>query len=84
MHSSLIRPTMRGWFNLYSTLAITLTLLGAPLHAQFAYVANSGDNTVSGFGIDPDGTFTAITGSPFSGVLGPVAVTVDPAANSPI
>jgi hypothetical protein len=29
----------RGWFNVWSALAITLALLGAPLRAQFVYVA---------------------------------------------
>lgn len=59
----------------------------------FLYVANEGSNNVSGFAIcdkvvtscaqpnSPDGTLTAITGSPFSlgtGV-GPVAIAADPA-----
>src|ERR1700737_3622178 len=42
----------RGWFNVWLALAITLTLLGAPLHAQFAYVAHYGENNVWGYRID--------------------------------
>jgi hypothetical protein len=34
--------------NLWSVLAIALGLFGTPLEAQFAYVANSGANTVLG------------------------------------
>ena len=37
-----------------------------PSSNQFAYVANSGDNTVSGYMIDPvTGALTAIAGPPF-------------------
>ena len=38
----------RGWSYVCSTLAITLALLGVPLHAEFAYVTNNGDATISG------------------------------------
>jgi hypothetical protein len=36
----------KGWFNVWSALALTLALLGTPLRAEFAYVANRFDNNV--------------------------------------
>jgi 6-phosphogluconolactonase len=47
---------------------------------KFAYVANAGDNTVSGYTINSaTGALTAIAGSPFaSGGSGPLSVAVDP------
>jgi 6-phosphogluconolactonase len=51
--------------------------LAWPLRAQFAYVANLADNTVSGYSIDrKTGALTAVPGSPF--VTGGGAVAVDP------
>ena len=56
-----------GWFNVWSALVITLTLLGAPIRAEFAYVANLNSNNVSGYTINPTtGALTAIAGSPFA------------------
>lgn len=69
--------------------------LGTVPSGGFLYVANNGSNNVSAFAIcdkvvttcaepnHPDGTLTAITGSPFSlGTgTGPVAVAADPAFN---
>ena len=49
------------------------------MHAQFAYVANSGDNTVSGYVIDPvTGALKGIAGSPFLAGAEPNSVAVDP------
>jgi Lactonase, 7-bladed beta-propeller len=74
--SSVIR---RAWFNVWSALAITFALLGAPLHAQFAYVANFGDNNVSGYTINPaTGALTPISGSAFAAGTNPGSVAVDP------
>jgi YVTN family beta-propeller protein len=39
----------KRWFAIWLVLVPTLALLAGPLHAEFAYVANSGDNTVSGY-----------------------------------
>src|ERR1700693_4571337 len=51
----------RGLFNIWSALAITLALLGAPLHAQFAYVVHYGVNNVWGYRIDSTtGALTSI------------------------
>lgn len=49
------------WFKVWAAFAISLVLLGAPSHAQFAYVANINDNTVSGYRItSPTGALTAV------------------------
>jgi 6-phosphogluconolactonase len=54
-------------------------LVGCPLQAQFAYVANSGDNAVSGYMIDPiTGALRGIAGSPFRAGAQPNSVAVDP------
>ena len=46
---------------------------------RFAYVANRGSNNVSAYSVDAiTGALTAITGSPFSAGVLPVAVAVDP------
>src|ERR1700730_15772954 len=52
-HSNSVKK--RGWFNVWFALAIALSLLTAPLHAQseFAYVANHAGNNVSGYTINP-------------------------------
>jgi 6-phosphogluconolactonase (cycloisomerase 2 family) len=47
--------------------------------AQFAYVANLGDNTVSGYSIDrKTGALTPVPTSPFATGYGPTCVAVDP------
>lgn len=46
----------------------------------FAYIANSGDNSISGYAIDPaNGALTAVPGSPFAAGTTPDSVTTDPA-----
>jgi len=67
--------------------------LKIPPSGGFLYVANTGSNNVSAFAIcdkvttscanpsAPDGTLTAVTGSPFSAGIGPVAIAADPAFN---
>ena len=55
---------MRTCSALWPALAIALSLLGSPLRADFAYVPNQGDNTVSGYTIDPStGALTALPAS---------------------
>ena len=65
-----------------SPSAITITPDG-----NFLYVANTGSNTVSAFAIcanasvtcvTPNGSLTAVNGSPFSAGLGPVSIAADP------
>src|SRR5258708_28070738 len=69
----------RGWFSVWSAFAIILALSGAPLHAQFAYVANFSNSNLSGYTINPaTGVLTAIAGSPFSAGAEPDWVVVDP------
>jgi hypothetical protein len=44
----------RRWFDVWSALVITLALLGGDLlHAQFAYVVDANDRSVSGYTINP-------------------------------
>ena len=68
-------------FIILSALAIGFGFLAAPLRAQFVYVANLADNTVSACSIDhKTGTLTPVPGSPFATGIGPVSVAVDPRA----
>jgi len=48
---------------------------------QVLYVGNEGSNNVSAFVINSDGTLTAVTNSPFSAGLGPVAIASEPTHN---
>ena len=54
----------------------------APAYAvaqSYAYVADSGDNTVSGYSVNAaTGALTPVPGSPFAAGLSPYSVTVDP------
>lgn len=71
-----------------SPAGVAITPSGA-----FLYVANSGSNNVSAFAIcdkvvtscttpnSPDGTLTAVSGSPFPAGIAPVAVAADPFFN---
>src|ERR1700693_1558935 len=71
----------RGWFNVWFALAIALSLFAARSHAQseFAYVANSFDDNVSGYTINPTtGALTRIAVSPFAPGFRPTSVAVDP------
>jgi 6-phosphogluconolactonase (cycloisomerase 2 family) len=72
------------------TVGLAPSGLGVVPGGGFLYVANSGSNNVSAFAIcdkvttscvnpnSPDGTLTAVPGSPFSAGLGPVAIAADP------
>src|SRR5258705_368024 len=69
----------RGWLDICSALAITVALSGASLRAQFAYVANEGDDTVSGYTINSaTGALTPIAGSPIATGSLPKSVAVGP------
>jgi hypothetical protein len=68
----------RGWLSVFSTLAIGFVWLAPPLRAQFVYVANAGDNTVSAYTVGADGFLTPIPGSPFAAGSFPESVAVDP------
>lgn len=60
-------------------VAPALSFLAFPLSAQFMYVANSNDGTVSGLAINPaTGTLTPVPGSPFAAGTVPISVAVDP------
>ena len=74
---------MRAGSALWAALAIAVSLFASPLRAQFVYVTNGGDSTVSGYTIDPStGALTPIAGSPFPADAGPSsgpsAMAVDP------
>ena len=59
-------------------LAASLAL-ACPVRAEFAYVANSGSNNVSGYTVNTaTGVLTPIPGSPFAAGSFPISVTVDP------
>jgi Lactonase, 7-bladed beta-propeller/Tn3 transposase DDE domain len=78
MQQVLSRP---HWAERLSTLAITFVATSS--HAQFVYVANSGDGTVSGYTVDSNtGALAPINGSAFTSGSGPssapVSVAVDP------
>ena len=60
---------------IFFSLAVALV---TSLQAQFAYVANSGDNTISAYSIGSNGALTPVPGSPFAGGDVPRSVTVDP------
>ena len=65
------------WFIIISTLAISCGFLAAPLRAEFAYVANVGDDTVSAYSIArKTGALTPVPGSPFPTGLNPVSVAI--------
>lgn len=67
----------RPWFTIWSALAISL--IAIPSHAQFLYVTNVGDATVSGYKIEPgSGELTPIAGSPFAAGGSLRGVAVDP------
>jgi 6-phosphogluconolactonase len=61
-----------------STIALGFGFVAAPSRAQFAYVANRDNNSVSGYSIGADGALTPVPGSPFAAGDEPVSVAVDP------
>ena len=72
-------PRLKTCAPLSVALVITISLFSAPVHAQFAYVANEGSNNVSAYTIDPStGALTTIAGSPFPAARFPASVAVDP------
>ena len=76
MCSRLARPARNRFLSGLGTLAIAF-FLEAPLHAQFAYVANHDSNTISGYMINTaTGAFSAVTGSPFASGSDPHSIAV--------
>jgi hypothetical protein len=73
-----VRFLMTSNFKLWPALAVSLVFLVTPLRAQFAYVTNFHDNTVSGYSITSNGALTPVPGSPFAAGDGPRSVAVDP------
>ena len=58
-------------------VAISFGFLATPLRAQFVYVTNFSDNTVSGYSIDrKTGVLTEVSGSPFATGGNPISVAI--------
>jgi 6-phosphogluconolactonase (cycloisomerase 2 family) len=70
----------RNFLALLSTLALGAVLLAAPLRAQFVYVTNQSDSTISGYSIDSNGALTPVSGSPFPAEYYPSYLAFDSAA----
>ena len=68
---------MKACIKLWSAMAMVLAVLVPSLWANFVYVANFGDNTISAYRIGESGALTPVTGSPFP-ALGPFSVAADP------
>jgi 6-phosphogluconolactonase (cycloisomerase 2 family) len=69
----------RSSLAILSTLALGAVLLVAPLQAQFVYVTNESDNTISAYSIGSNGALTAISGSPFPAGYYPISLAFDSA-----
>ncbi len=76
--------------NLPNTNCTAPSAVAISPNGAFLLVANSGSNNLSSFAIcvvlsatcsTPNGTMTAVTGSPFAAGIGPVAIAFDPAFN---
>ena len=61
----------------FSTIAICLIALIAPLRAEFAYVANFSSDNISAYRVKADGALKQVPGSPFQTGKGPFALAVD-------
>lgn len=59
-----------------ASLMVCLGLLSAPLRAEFVYVANYDNSSVSAYQIGPDGALWSIAGSPFPAAGHPTALAV--------
>ena len=62
-------------------LVVGAVLLAAPLRAEFVYVSNSDDATVSGYSVGSGGNLTTIAASPFATGRTPDSLAVYPAGN---
>jgi 6-phosphogluconolactonase len=72
--------SIRSYRRVVLTVATTLLLLPAALHAQFVYVANTSSGNISGYTINSTtGALTPILGSPF-----PTATQPSPQSASPL
>jgi 6-phosphogluconolactonase len=68
----------RDGFKLLLALAFGFVFFTSSLRAQFAYVANTLDGTISGYSVSANGALTPVPGSPFAAVNGPSSLTMDP------
>jgi 6-phosphogluconolactonase (cycloisomerase 2 family) len=70
-------PIGRACFKLWSALAVGLALLGAPLRAGFADVANSDKADLAARRSAKSGVLTPVPGSAFPAGINPASVAVD-------
>jgi 6-phosphogluconolactonase len=68
---------MRACLKLWSALAVGLALAATPLRAEFVYVVNAADYTISGYAFSSTGALTPVPGSPFQGDVEPRYIAVD-------
>ena len=71
-----------GWMmiatlKLWSALAVALALAATPLRAEFIYVVNAADYTISAYSIGRSGALEPVPGSPFSADFEPRYIAVD-------
>jgi len=79
MNSSWSRTTLQIGIRLLPALALTVIATRAAIAQPFAYVANEGSSSVSGYTVDPvTGNLTELAGSPFSAGGGPTSVKMTP------
>jgi 6-phosphogluconolactonase (cycloisomerase 2 family) len=71
----------RSSFEVFPALIAGAVLLAAPLRAEFVYVSNAFDKTVSGYSVGSDGNLTPVPDSPFATGADPSSVAFYPAGN---
>jgi len=65
-------------FRFLLMLTASLVFLIPALRAEFLFVANGQDKTISGYSVGSDGTLKLVPGSPFPGLSSEVSLAVDP------
>ncbi len=64
---------------IFCCVGATVSILVSPLRAQYVYVLNENNNTLSGFAMNPTtGVLTPVPGSPSATGSEPLSITVDP------
>jgi 6-phosphogluconolactonase len=70
---------MRFVSKVLSACVVGSVVLAAPVRAEFAYVSNVHDSTISAYSVGVDGALTQISGSPFTTPNEPGPMVFDPA-----
>jgi len=68
---------MIATLKLWSALAVALALAATPLRAEFIYVVNAVDYTISAYSIGRSGALEPVPGSPFLADFEPRYIAVD-------